>query len=235
MMERKAVVVAIVIAVLMLLFIIPREALSRARYSQVLCQSEGYTCLKVQKGQSWENLFPDENQRTIVMRLNRINERLFRGQVIAVPEKLDNIDYMQLSPLEQNIGPTGQKQIIIDPVSMAFGAYDENGNLLRWGPASLGQDWCSDIDQGCRTKTGVFKVYEKRGEGCFSSKFPVPDGGAPMPYCMFFHGGIAIHASHLPGYNASHGCVRVFYEDALWLNREFASVGTAVTVRPYET
>lgn len=56
-----------------------------------------------------------------------------------------------------------------------------------------------------------------------------------MPYCMFFKGGYAIHASDVPGYNASHGCVRVFYEDAEWLNREFADIGTSVIVRPYET
>jgi L,D-transpeptidase ErfK/SrfK len=115
-----------------------------------------------------------------------------------------------------------------------LGAYDEYGNLIKWGPASPGRSWCSDIHSGCRTKIGQFSIYEKRGEGCISSKFPVPDGGAPMPYCMFFKGGYAIHAAELPGYQASHGCVRTFYEDALWLNHEFAEVGTTVIVRPYE-
>lgn len=235
-MKRKAIIAVIAMAILaLLLFVIPREVMSLARYGESLCQNEGYSCVRVQKGQSWESLFPDENQRAIVMRLNRINERLFTGQVIAVPQNLDSVDYMRLSPLDHNIAPTGYKQIIVDPVVMAFGAYDENGNLVRWGPASLGRDWCPDIRTGCRTKPGVFKVYEKRGEGCFSSKFPVPYGGAPMPYCMFFHSGYAIHASELPGYNASHGCIRIFYEDAEWLNHEFASIGTPVIVRPYET
>lgn len=234
-MKKKAIFIVIGIVILMLmLLIIPREAMSLERYGEMICQNEGYTCVKVQKGQSWESLFPDENQRAIVMRLNRINERLFRGEVIAVPENLDKVDYMQLSPFEQNIEPTGYKQIIVDPVVMAFAAYDENGNLVRWGPASLGRDWCPDIGSRCRSKPGSYKIYEKRGEGCFSSKFPVPDGGAPMPFCMFFRGGYAIHASELPGYNASHGCIRIFYEDAEWLNHEFASIGTPIIVRPYE-
>jgi len=235
-MKKKAIIIVIGIAILMfVLLVVPREVMSLERYGEMICQNEGYTCVKVQKGQSWESLFPDENQRAIVMRLNRINERLFRGEIIAVPENLNNMDYMQLSPFEQNIGPTGYKQIIVDPVVMAFAAYDENGNLVRWGPASLGRDWCPDIGSRCRSKPGAYKIYEKRGEGCFSSKFPVPDGGAPMPFCMFFRGGYAIHSSELPGYNASHGCIRIFYEDAEWLNHEFASIGTPIIVRPYET
>ncbi|HET6407651.1 MAG TPA: L,D-transpeptidase [Chthoniobacteraceae bacterium] len=33
--------------------------------------------------------------------------------------------------------------------------------------------------------------------------------GAPMPYFIRFHGGIGMHAGYLPGYPASHGCVRL--------------------------
>ena len=39
---------------------------------------------------------------------------------------------------------------------------------------------------------------------------------------MFFHGGFALHGSYeVPGYHASHGCVRMFVNDAKWLNEEF--------------
>jgi L,D-transpeptidase ErfK/SrfK len=220
---------------LLLFFLIPQETRALTRYAETLCQEDGYACMKVPRGESWESLFPDENQRAIVMRINRMNEPVRTGMVIAVPDNLAAANYMQMSPLAQTIAPTGMREIIVDPNLQAFGAYDENGNLVRWGPASLGRNWCPDEHHGCRSSVGVFKVYEKRGEGCFSSKFPMPDGGAPMPYCMFFNRGYAIHASELPGYNASHGCVRIFYEDAQWLNHEFVSIGTAVTVRPYET
>jgi lipoprotein-anchoring transpeptidase ErfK/SrfK len=33
--------------------------------------------------------------------------------------------------------------------------------------------------------------------------------GASMPYFIRFHGGIGMHAGYLPGYPASHGCVRL--------------------------
>jgi lipoprotein-anchoring transpeptidase ErfK/SrfK len=42
---------------------------------------------------------------------------------------------------------------------------------------------------------------------------PRPKGsrfrGAPMPYFMRIHGGIGLHAGYLPGYPASHGCIRL--------------------------
>jgi lipoprotein-anchoring transpeptidase ErfK/SrfK len=53
--------------------------------------------------------------------------------------------------------------------------------------------------------------------------------GAPMPNFMRFHGGIGMHAGYLPGYAASHGCVRLPPKMA----RHFfnnVSVGTPVTV-----
>ena len=55
-----------------------------------------------------------------------------------------------------------------------------------------------------------------------------------MPYCMFFHGGYALHGSYeVPNYNASHGCLRVVPSAAAWLSRNFVKVGTAIIVRPY--
>ena len=47
-----------------------------------------------------------------------------------------------------------------------------------------------------------------------------------MPYCMFFHGGYALHGSNfVPDYNASHGCVRMSPDDAQWLNEDFVQEG----------
>jgi lipoprotein-anchoring transpeptidase ErfK/SrfK len=44
-------------------------------------------------------------------------------------------------------------------------------------------------------------------------KDPKPPGtrfkGAPMPYFMRIVGGVGMHAGYLPGYPASHGCIRM--------------------------
>ena len=232
---KKLLALIIFIAVAVVLLVIPREGMSVGTYGEALCHTPGYTCFKVPKGETWESLFPDNAQRNVVMRLNRINEYLRVGSIIAIPENLDVVDTMQYSPFDKQIPAPNEKIIIVDPNKMAWGAYDQNGNLLKWGPASLGQAFCPDIQTGCRTKPGQFAVYSKGSKDCISSKFPVPYGGAPMPYCMFFHNGYALHASELPGYNASHGCIRMFYEDAYWLSKEFVSVGTKVIVKPYAT
>jgi L,D-transpeptidase ErfK/SrfK len=209
---------------------------------QPLCQNPNYTCISVQKGESWENLFPDINVRDNVMRLNRMNINLQPGMVIAVPSNLNNLNYLDLGPFAKQIEPTGKKLIIVEPKDFAFGAYDEQGKLVHWGPVSMGRGWCADVNSRCKTPSGKFAVYDKRGAGCVSSKFPVGKGGAPTAFCMFFKGGYALHASaEVPGYHASHGCVRIFYQDAQWLNQQFIELpnknnggrGTDVIVRPY--
>ena len=106
---------------------------------------------------------------------------------------------------------------------------------------------------GHLTETGSFKIIEKE-QNHFSSLYgkivdrngrtvvadadadmTVPRGGkfipAPMRYFMRFHAATGMHAGYLPGYPASHGCVRMPY----WKARQFyhaVHVGTPVVVRP---
>ena len=108
----------------------------------------------------------------------------------------------------------------------------ENGRLIKSGQASGGKSYCADVGRSCRTPKGVFSVKFKGGAGCRSSRYPKPNGGAWMGYCMFFNSHYAIHASHnVPRKNASHGCIRVKPEAAKWLNRHFLQVGDTVIVR----
>ena len=130
---------------------------------------------------------------------------------------------------------TGKKVFIFDPKATAWAAYDAQGNRVETGSASGGRDFCEDIGRPCRTVTGTFHVYSKKGEECKSSIYPVEtNGGAKMPYCMHFSGGYSIHAAYeVPNYNASHGCIRVLPGAAKWLNENFIEVGTTVEVKPY--
>lgn len=119
------------------------------------------------------------------------------------------------------------------PRHLRWKAY-RNGRLVRSGRASGGKGYCPDVRRRCRTPIGNFRVYRKQGPGCHSSKYPLPRGGAPMPYCMHFYRGYAIHGSNnVPNYNASHGCIRVPPSDARWLNRNFMRIGTRVIVKSY--
>lgn len=130
---------------------------------------------------------------------------------------------------------TGSKVLVVDLNIPAWAAYDAEGHLVKEGQASGGRSFCPDIQQGCKTVVGTFKVFRKQGADCKSSRFPIEThGGAPMPYCMHFYGGYALHGSYsLPGYNASHGCVRLLPSSAKWLNENFVQIGTTVIVEPY--
>lgn len=105
------------------------------------------------------------------------------------------------------------------------------------------------------TPRGRFKVLYK-DLNHQSSIYPEPDGGQPMPFTiMFSWKGYGLHAwgipkhlkqwfeelvgdkidlesysfSGLPGWSASHGCIRLFLEDAQKLF-EWVRVGTAVWI-----
>lgn len=144
----------------------------------------------------------------------------------------------------QNVFPMtwdvkGQKLFVFDPKADAWAAYDAQGNRVMTGSASGGMDFCNDIKEPCRTVTGVYHVFNKKGEDCRSNEYPIARdgkvvGGAKMPYCMHFHDGFAIHAAYqVPNYNTSHGCIRVLPGAAKWLNQNFIDVGTTVLVKPY--
>ncbi len=119
-----------------------------------------------------------------------------------------------------------------------------NGRPVLASPISSGR-------YGHLTKTGVFEILEKeqthyssiygkivdaRGNTIVAdadADMPVPRGGkfvpAPMHYFMRFNGADGMHAGILPGYPASHGCVRMPQEYAIAFFNS-VSVGTPVTV-----
>ncbi len=204
---------------------------SSQHYGGHLCAYQGFTCFDVERGDTWEKRFPDQREREIVKRLNRSNSVLASRPWIVVPDNLASLDYFDLSPFPERIEQIGEKLVIVSLSQHAFAAYDAQGLLVHWGPISGGKGWCSDVNQQCTTAVGSFRINRKEGAACESGTFPVEtDGGAPMPYCMYYYRGFALHGSTLPGYHASHGCVRLFFEDAEWLNKHFLDVGSKVIV-----
>lgn len=146
------------------------------------------------------------------------------------------------SGMPSQIKAHGEKVIIIDPNIHAFGAYSAQGELLRTGLVTAGGKWCPDIHRSCRTKAGSFRIFSLGSSSCKSHKYPLPRGGAPMPYCMFFNGRQGLHGSNQVVHgNVSHGCVRMHVSDAKWIRFNFAESpnasngykGTKVIVKPY--
>lgn len=80
--------------------------------------------------------------------------------------------------------------------------YDANGWILR-APVSSGQ-------KGRETPAGIFSIIEKEAEH-YSNLYD----DAFMPHMQrITWSGIALHGGHLPGYPASHGCVRMPFDFA---------------------
>ena len=120
----------------------------------------------------------------------------------------------------------------------------QNGRPVLATPISSGR-------YGHLTDRGTFKILEKE-RSHYSSMYGkivdargntivadadadmrVPPGGkfipAPMHYFMRFHGADGMHAGYLPGYPASHGCVRMPEEMAIAFFN-VVDVGTPVHV-----
>lgn len=233
-----------IIFVLFVVSAISPTILHAKTFSQYLCESEYYDCVIVKKKQTWKTLFPNDTERGIVMRVNRLNIELYPGQKIAIPKNLANSTIMDFSPFPLQIPAPQEKVIVVDPALLAWGAYDAQGTLVRWGPVAAGAAWCHDTQKPCHTTEGMYRITRGGDSDCYSSKFPLPSGGAPMPYCMYFNGGQALHGepNGLPGYNASHGCVRTYVSDAEWMRNNFIEVqnvknkilGTRVIVKDYK-
>ncbi|MEP6955519.1 MAG: L,D-transpeptidase family protein [Chthoniobacterales bacterium] len=100
------------------------------------------------------------------------------------------------------------------------------------GGELVGVSQLSTGREGLDTPIGTFKISQKDKDHASSkygdyvddagnvvvpnvdvTKDPKPPGthykGAPMPYFMRIVGGVGMHAGYLPGYPASHGCIRM--------------------------
>ncbi len=90
------------------------------------------------------------------------------------------------------------------PVVMIVSLPEQRCHVYRNG-IEIGVSTCSTGKPGHRTPTGVFSILEKQREHV-SSIYK----GAQMPNMeRLTWRGIALHAGNLPGYPASHGCIRL--------------------------
>jgi len=90
------------------------------------------------------------------------------------------------------------------PVAVIVSLPEQRVHVYRNG-IRIGVSTCSTGREGHRTPTGVFTVLQK-DRNHRSSTY----NNAPMPNMnRLTWSGIALHAGQLPGYPASHGCVRL--------------------------
>ncbi|CAN5318194.1 L,D-transpeptidase family protein [soil metagenome] len=122
---------------------------------------------------------------------------------------------------KDNAKPVGPVVIAISIEKQQLKLYDQNG-LFAETPVSTGM-------RGHSTPMGVFSIIQK-------NKYHRSNiySGAPMPYMQrITWSGVAMHAGVLPGYPASHGCIRMPMNFAMrmW---GWTRMGARVIVTPGE-
>lgn len=115
------------------------------------------------------------------------------------------------------------------PVVVVVSLPEQLVHVYRNG-VTIGVSTCSSGKPGNRTPTGVFTILQKRQEH-YSSTY----NNAPMPNMQrLTWQGVALHAGNLPGFPASHGCIRLPMNFSKLLF-SVTGLGTAVIIADQET
>jgi lipoprotein-anchoring transpeptidase ErfK/SrfK len=93
--------------------------------------------------------------------------------------------------------PSKGMRLVVSIPAQTLYVFD-HGELIMTSPVSTGR-------KGYGTPVGTFQILQKK-------RFHRSNlyGDAPMPFMQrLTWGGVALHAGHVPGYPASHGCIRL--------------------------
>ena len=148
---------------------------------------------------------------------------------IAIPETVDPLPFLnkQLKSADLKPGEFIWREDVpkgAEPVRLLVSISDQRAYVYR-GETLVAVSTVSTGKPGHATPTGTFPIKEKRAVH-FSNKY----NNAPMPHMQrLTNDGIALHAGHIPGHPASHGCVRLPGKFAAALF-EVTQRGTAVTI-----
>jgi len=153
------------------------------------------------------NTFSKQQQYTIAA-LNRIDtDHIKTRDTLIVPNEFKEsfIDYTPFPRKLDNLNDVAKIVIFSYPIQ-AYGVY-ENGNLVKWGPTNMGK-------QSAQTPRGLFFTNWK-GRQVTST---VDDEWIlNWNFNISNKGGVGWHQYALPGYPASHSCLRLLDADAQWL------------------
>lgn len=142
-----------------------------------------------------------------ILRVNRIDlAHLREGAMLMVPDTLASAS--ALSPFPEALGDSWipPRLLLVSKRVQAFAAY-EGGTLVRWGATSTGR-------RETPTPAGLFATN-------WRSKLRRSSDNANwlLPWYVNFvnSSGVSFHQFALPGYPASHACVRLLMDDAKWV------------------
>lgn len=147
-------------------------------------------------------------ERYTILALNRLDAKNRRNaDTLVIPAEIDST-LMSYSPfpIQLDVLSKVKKFVIFSYPIQAYGVYS-NGNLVKWGPTSMGK-------KSSQTTRGLTFANWKKKLAISTVK-----SEWKLPYNFNIHnlGGIGWHEYDLPGYPASHSCLRLLRKDAMWL------------------
>jgi len=148
------------------------------------------------------------DEQRIIMAVNRADlANLTRMDSIIVPDNLQG-NIQQYSPFPQQVSALQQvsKIVFFSYPAQYFGAY-EHGQLVYSGPTNMGRE--KD-----KTPTGLFYTNWKAEEtrSTFNDEWELK-----WNFNIENKEGVGWHQYAMPGYPASHSCLRLLEEDARYL------------------
>ena len=147
-------------------------------------------------------------ERYTILALNRLDSKnKWRADTLVVPEKIER-DFLKYSPYPFHVDALRdvKKIAFFDYAIHAYALY-ENGNLIKWGPSSMGK-------KATPTKKGLMFTNWKKEVAISTS-----NSEWKLRWNFNIHNtmGIGWHQYDLPGFHASHSCLRLLEEDAKWM------------------
>ena len=149
-----------------------------------------------------------EEERYTILALNRLDSKnKWRADTLAIPDKIDHT-LMAYSPFPAHVENLKQvkKTVFFSYPIQAYALY-ENGKLIKWGPTSMGK-------KSAQTKRGLMFANWKK-----ELAISTVDSDWKLPFNVNVHNtlGIGWHQYDLPGFPASHSCLRLLMNDAKFL------------------
>ena len=170
--------------------------------------------------------------------------KLLRFGLLAILTLLGGCSGIENLSYDFQRKPAGKVAILID-LTDQHAYLSKGGQVVLTAAVSTGREGYDTpagsykvIEKDIDHRSSIYGAYVRNGELVQENvdvrKDPRPPDstfiGASMPYFLRIVGGVGLHAGYLPGYPASHGCIRMPESKAKRFF-EAASVGSPVTVR----
>lgn len=149
-----------------------------------------------------------EEERYTILALNRLDlQNSWRADTLMIPDKI-SADFLDYSPFPYQLDVLNDvdKFVVFSYPMQSYAAY-ENGKLMKWGPTSMGK-------KSAQTKRGLMFANWKK-----ELAISTVNSSWKLPYNFNIHNtlGIGWHQYDLPGFPASHSCLRLLMDDAKWM------------------